>query len=377
MTDTAMRTQEESLAESSAKEIRTQEETVTGTGEILHDTTSTGRTAPWAEKKQQNGVLVDMYLSLHDMNPSSRVFSHEKIGRVSDCGRTLLFGINEQGEKKLARAYFCKDRLCPVCNWRKSLLLFHQTQQQANWIRENVQPEPGQHWRVEYLFVTFTVQNVENDANALINALERLHRGFKRVIDGRAGTLSRRLKKTLLGASRATEITYNSSTDTLHPHIHAILAVKSSYFSHKLHNSLNRREWRQLWQEACQLDYLPQCDCKRIDSTAKAVAECSKYPVKVLSVISKYKKLQEQAWSNSQTDQARNKLLHAVESIALACYHRRFHEPYGCFRAARKALHQQDIDRANLEHVADEHESFEPIEYQLFTWRACLGVYIC
>ena len=104
MTDTAMRTQEESLAESSAKEIRTQEETVTGTGEILHDTTSTGRTAPWAEKKQQNGVLVDMYLSLHDMNPSSRVFSHEKIGRVSDCGRTLLFGVNSQGDKKLARA---------------------------------------------------------------------------------------------------------------------------------------------------------------------------------------------------------------------------------------------------------------------------------
>lgn len=382
ISNTATRTQEEAPAspfagENVHEEERAEAPTVTGTGEILHDTTSTGRAAPWAERKKQNDVLHDMYLTLHDASPDSRVFSFEKIGRVADCGRTLLFGINEQGKKKLARAYFCKDRLCPVCNWRKSLLLFHQTQQQADWISSNTKPDSGQRWHVEYLFLTLTIANVPNTPDALTNALDALQNGFKRVIDGRAGKLSHKLRETLLGASRAIEITYNTRMDTLHPHVHAILAVKSSYFNKRLKQMLTRTEWRQLWQEACQLDYLPQCDCKRIDSTAKAVAECSKYPVKVLSVISKYKKLQEQAWSNSQTDQARNKLLHAVESIALACYHRRFHEPYGCFRAARKALHQQDIDRANLEHVADEHESFEPIEYQLFTWRACLGVYIC
>ena len=380
ISDTAVRTQEEALAstrENVHEEERAAAPTITGTGEVLQDTTSTGRTAPWAERKKQNGVLHDMYLELHDMNPDSRVFSHEKIGRVADCSRTLLFGIDEQGKKKLAQAYFCKDRLCPVCNWRKSLLLFHQTQQQANWISSNVSPAKGQHWHVEYLFLTLTIVNTLNSPDALTNALDALQNGFQRIVSGRAGKLSQKLRKTLLGASRAIEITYNTRTDTLHPHIHAILAVKSSYFNKKLKQRLTRTEWRQLWQEACGLDYLPQCDCKRIQNRAKGVAECSKYPVKVLSVINRYEKLQHDSYANARTNNARAKLLRAVESISLASYHRRFIELYGCFRAARTALHQEDIDRANLEHVADERETFEPIEYQLYTWRACVGAYIC
>lgn len=381
ISNTATRTQEEAPASPFAGENVHEEEravapTVTGTGEILHDTTSTGRAAPWAERKKQNDVLHDMYLTLHDANPDSRVFSFEKIGRVADCGRTLLFGINEQGKKKLARAYFCKDRLCPVCNWRKSLLLFHQTQQQADWISSNTKPEAGQRWHVEYLFLTLTIANVANTPDALTNALDALQNGFLRVMRGKAGKLSHKLRETLLGASRAIEITYNTRMDTLHPHVHAILAVKSSYFNKRLKQMLTRSEWRQLWQEACGLAYLPQCDCKRIQNRAKGVAECSKYPVKVLSVINRYEKLQG-SFADARTNEARAKLLRAVESISLASYHRRFCELYGCFRAARTALHQEDIDRANLAHVADDRDAFEPIEYQLYTWRACVGAYIC
>ena len=380
ISDTAARTQEEALAsvrENEHEEERTAAPTITGTGEVLQDTTSTGRAAPWAERKQQNMVLSDMYLELHDMNPDSRVFSHEKIGRVADCGRTLLVGVDEQGKKKLVQAYFCKDRLCPVCNWRKSLLLFHQTQQQANWISSNTQPPARQHWHVEYLFLTLTIVNTQNTPDALTNALDALQNGFRRVINGKAGKLSHKLTKTLLGASRAIEITYNTRTDTLHPHIHAILAVKSSYFCKALHQRLTRTEWRQLWQEACGLDYLPQCDCKRIDNTARGVAECSKYPVKVLSVINRYEKLQHDSYTNARTNDARAKLLRAVESISLASYKRRFIEVYGCFRAARRMLKQQDIDTADLAHVSDDRTAFEPVEYHLYRWRACVGAYIC
>ena len=47
------------------------------------------------------------------------------------CGDYLVFAdtVNtETGEvtRKLRAAEFCRDRLCPMCQWRKSLVTFHQ-----------------------------------------------------------------------------------------------------------------------------------------------------------------------------------------------------------------------------------------------------------
>ena len=58
----------------------------------------------------------------------SRVYEllslYRRADRVSQCGSYLDFGVLPDGTKKLVKANFCRDRLCPMCNWRRSLKLF-------------------------------------------------------------------------------------------------------------------------------------------------------------------------------------------------------------------------------------------------------------
>ena len=58
----------------------------------------------------------------------SRLDLHSRAFRVADCGTFLDFHVTEE-EKKLHRANFCKDRLCPMCNWRRSMKIFGQDYQ--------------------------------------------------------------------------------------------------------------------------------------------------------------------------------------------------------------------------------------------------------
>lgn len=46
------------------------------------------------------------------------------IERVATCGDTLRFIRREDGSLKLYQAYFCKNKLCPMCNWRRSMKYF-------------------------------------------------------------------------------------------------------------------------------------------------------------------------------------------------------------------------------------------------------------
>lgn len=63
----------------------------------------------------------------------SRVYEllclYRRADRVSQCGSYLDFGILPDGTKKLVKANFCRDRLCPLCNWRRSLKLYSQVSQ--------------------------------------------------------------------------------------------------------------------------------------------------------------------------------------------------------------------------------------------------------
>ena len=66
-----------------------------------------------------------------------------KVKQVSDCGSYLEFHheldddgcINEVG--LLHRANFCKDRLCPLCSWRRSLKMFGQISDISDHLHED------------------------------------------------------------------------------------------------------------------------------------------------------------------------------------------------------------------------------------------------
>src|SRR5699024_11222179 len=50
------------------------------------------------------------------------ILEFKKAERVKDCAEILEYKQNrETGERKLYRVWFCKSRLCPMCNWRRAM----------------------------------------------------------------------------------------------------------------------------------------------------------------------------------------------------------------------------------------------------------------
>ncbi|UIF33413.1 protein rep [Staphylococcus aureus] len=45
-------------------------------------------------------------------------FSISEILKIKQCGNILEFKPTDEGYLKLHKTWFCKSKLCPVCNWR-------------------------------------------------------------------------------------------------------------------------------------------------------------------------------------------------------------------------------------------------------------------
>ena len=70
----------------------------------------------YAEKKRRSLLLADSFDRLHFDGRGKR---------VRECTPYLKFGVNQEtGDRKLLYSSFCRDRLCPMCNWRRSLKVF-------------------------------------------------------------------------------------------------------------------------------------------------------------------------------------------------------------------------------------------------------------
>ena len=91
-------------------------------------------------KKQQSDYLSLVYQYL-DMC--------RRAERVSTCGSVLEFGIYPD-KARLQFANFCKDRLCPMCNWRRSLKLYGQVSAVMDVLEEQ---------GYQFLFLTLTIKN--------------------------------------------------------------------------------------------------------------------------------------------------------------------------------------------------------------------------
>lgn len=221
----------------------------------------------------------------------------DRARNVSLCGETLTFKVNpETGRQKLAGALFCKDRLCPLCAWRRTVKTFRQVSR----VMDAVQQEQPQ---LVPLFLTLSIRNVAGDT--LPATLDTILKGWNLLMK------QRKAERAVQGWFRALEVTYdkdetisaqrykrnpamydrkglkpgdaNPNYDTFHPHIHAILLVDAGYFSSK--DYMETTEWVRLWRMCCKLDYDPVSDIRRVKAMsekqkAKAVAEVAKYTVK-------------------------------------------------------------------------------------------------
>lgn len=185
--------------------------------------------------------------------------SENKYINFENCATDLWID-EESGQ--ITGANFCKQRLCPVCNYRRSTMLWHKVSNVISDIQN------------EKLLITLTVKNCTGDnlKTTIDGILESFHRLTSR----------RTWKKNIVGFIRGLEITYNSQEDTFHPHIHILAIASENYFKEDYIDVHTLRKW---WTESARLDYYVQVDIRKIKTTDKAVAEVVKYAVKMADIL--------------------------------------------------------------------------------------------
>lgn len=194
----------------------------------------------------------------------SGLFSYaDELSDYSDklyhCGEWLTFTPSENGDGfHLSGASFCRKRLCPCCQWRRSQRIYANlsdlwdTLQRSGYV---------------VLHLVLTVKNCS--ADDLPGTISTLYRASSRLFRSD-------YTKGFKGVLRFCEVTYSRSGSDYHPHLHSLVAVLPSYFHSRAYLSQDRI--RALWRDALGVDYLPQVNIQRADDSA--VKEVSKYCVK-------------------------------------------------------------------------------------------------
>lgn len=263
-------------------------------------------------KKEKSQKLGEVY---------RKIKLYKKAHRVNECGNFLEFAITDKA--RLHDANFCKDRLCPMCNWRRSMKLYSQVSKIMNVIE-------GRGY--VFLFLTLTVRNCK--AKDLPKTIDLIYDGWRYLYHKH-----KVFKKSILGTFRSLEITYNEDADTWHPHLHCVLVVKESYFQQ---DYITKDEWIQLWRKACKLDYDPSIDIRRIKPNEKgivgAVCEVIKYAVKDADYLTGTER----------------QVIYKVRTLLESLTNRRLCGFTGLFAQVRKELKFDDAENGDLTHVETE-----------------------
>lgn len=283
--------------------------------QVLLDQTKSGKDRNWRGRKLLSLRLADIFQELG--------YKQSLIQRIQSCGELLQFIQQEDGSLKLYQAYFCKNKLCPMCNWRRSMKYSYQT---SRIIDEAIKQNP----KGRFLFLTLTVKNVPGDA--LNDTISQLTKSFDR--------LFRRAKvqKNLLGYLRSVEVTHNAEQNTYHPHIHVLMMVKSSYFNKG--DYIKQEEWGEMWSQSLKVDYVPMVDIRSVKESGKglkgAILETAKYPIKPIKL----------DIDNKQV----------VDDLYNGLYRKRQLGYGGLFKIIKKQLQLDDVENGDLIHTTDNNE---------------------
>lgn len=218
---------------------------VKANSDYLSDLSS--RDKPWDTHRGQTDEVNYIYAAASEFERLAK--------RMAECSGTLTFSWvnnNDTGETrlKLKNARFCRVRHCPVCQWRRSLM----------WQARFYQALPSiieEHPRARFLFLTLTVRNC--DISDLRETLKTMNEAWNRL-------RLRKEFKAVTGWLRATEVT-RGKDNSAHPHFHALLMVRPSYFSQ---DYVTQERWAEIWGDCLRTDYVPNVDIRVVKKrTAK------------------------------------------------------------------------------------------------------------
>ena len=299
-------------------------------GEILVDKNSRGKERDWRGRKILSLKLADIFKELQ--------YKKTFVERVISCGDTLQFIQNQDGTLKLYQAYFCKNKLCPMCNWRRSMKYSYQT---SRIVDEAIKQES----KGRFLFLTLTVKNVEGQA--LNSTISQLTKSFDRLFK-RA-----KVQRNLLGYLRSVEVTHNENDKTYHPHIHVLMMVRPSYFQSKK-DYITQKDWSDMWSQSLKVDYVPMIDIRTVKETGKglrgAVLETAKYPTKPIKLDVENKQV--------------------VDDLYNGLYRKRQLGYGGLFKTIKKQLALDDAENGDLVHTSDDKENISKGTEIVAIWNA-------
>lgn len=256
---------------------------------LLRDTSSSGKDRPWKGKKNQAVNLYQSYSRLSDSlgemtGNNVKPYFYKKRAALYNCGNVLGFASFEDSDtRKLGYAQFCRDRLCPMCSWRKSIRDFANLSKVIDCYFDRFQDSQA-------LFLTLTVKNPEPEQ--LNVTLDFMHDSFRKMQKRRS------FKRNVHGFFRALECNYKPpfskyAPDTFHPHFHVMLVVRPSFFESDLWDSddadATNDIWRNLWADSLGIDEeyreVLQVDIQRVSDREgvdwrSSVSEVAKYTVK-------------------------------------------------------------------------------------------------
>ncbi|MBO1207095.1 protein rep [Staphylococcus nepalensis] len=294
----------------------------------LKDMTKSGKQRPWRKKKIDNVSYADIL----------EILKIKKAFNVKQCGNVLEFKPTDEGYLKLHKTWFCKSKLCPVCNWRRAMKNSYQAQKV---IEEVVKEKPKARW----LFLTLSTRNAI-DGDTLERSLKHLTESFRRLFK------YKKVSKNLIGFMRSTEVTVNKNDGSYNQHMHVLLCVESKYFRGS-ENYISQNDWIDLWQKALQVNYRPVANIKAIKPNRKgdkdiqaAIKETSKYSVKSSDFLT--------------DDDERNQEI--VNDLEKGLYRKRMLSWGGLLKQKHKILNLDDSEDGNLIHISDEDKTTDEEE---------------
>ena len=341
--------------------------------EFLEDKSFSCKVRDWSGKKKRNLSLSEIYMMIKESyrkihsEKFNRFFNREERSRM--CATVLQFKKDTEQKRKLHQAYFCQLRLCPVCNWRRSLKIFSQVSKIIQAIEQDREHA--------YIFLTLTQKNVSGEE--LDQELDKMMKAWNRFLG------YKKVKDVVKGSYRGLEITYdkeskitkrmyqekkdyykklglkvgnkNPNFDMYHPHFHVLIVVRKGYFTSKEY--LSHEVWRELWAKAMRLDYLPQVNVKRVKgNTAEAVAETAKYVAKD---------------SDYVIEKDLDLSMNVVENLDYALERRRLVSFSGIMKEWHKKLNLDDTEDGDLVHIDSEKDEELEGEMTLETYAWNVG----
>jgi len=235
--------------------------------EVFVQRSASGRVKPWREHKLSSLWLAQVYEELGDNESASRVYQ---------CSDFMVFKKDDDGDK-LIRNNSCRKRLCPLCQWRRSLRVGYDVSKVVDYLSG-----VGDY---NYIYLVLTQKNCSGrDLKSNLNMINKAWDKFSRRAE---------VRRAFKGTVRSIEITHNvdkvGTDDEYHPHMNVLIAVNKSYF----HTSdyIKQDRYVKLWAEALGLkDYEPVVWVEANRSTSaleliKTINELAKYVTKTNEIL--------------------------------------------------------------------------------------------